>query len=50
MPGLYFVVTLGVQMQVLPHAKLQSHESGCVVLVRDVTEHLVLSLFKQTFS
>ena len=26
----YFVVTLGVYMQVLPHAQLQRHESGCV--------------------
>ena len=30
MAGWYFVVTLGVHMQVLPHAQLQSHESGCV--------------------
>ena len=32
MAGWYFVVTLGVHMQVLPHAQLQSHESGCVAV------------------
>ena len=28
MAGWYFVVTLGVHLQVLPYAQLQRHESG----------------------